>query len=147
MITIRTTREIHVESFVDSINEWAMPELFELYRIFGYDIVYRGIEDALSCEEIDEEDAPEDILKDYWVIIVKFCCDKSGKKIPLSKLYDLCLDEEDCNLYKIPFVDDKDEDGNEVIFVDEPKEQMKFFPEMEKGLPPYRLRIVKKKVA
>ena len=147
MITIKTIREIPAEQFVCDISEYEVPELFELYKMFGYETVFDSIDDALSYDEFEEDDDSSDAIRDNWFHIVKECCIKTGRKIPISKMDALNLDEDDCKEHKIPYVQDMDEEGNEVFFVDEQKEQMKLFPELEEGLPPYRLKIVKKKVA
>lgn len=146
MIAINTIRYISAERFCDEISECSLPKLYELYEIYGREIVYKAIDDGLCCADIDESDSYGEVIEAHWYAIISACYKHSGKKIPKSKLGKLELSEEDCCLYAIPWIDDRYSEGNEIIYMDEPPEQMKLFPEMEKGLPPYKMRIVRKKV-
>lgn len=147
MISIITTRQISPERFCSYIDKEDLPQLYCLYNVFGRDIVYDAIDKALELEDIEEDDGCVYWIEQDWYDICRECCKISGKAVPKLKLEDLELTEAACSEFHIPIVEDKDADGNDIIFIEEDPAQMVFFPEMEKGLPPYKQRIIKKRVA
>lgn len=111
--------------------------------VFGEERLGRYVERTYSGEEI------EDIISSLsqnkraiaWMVRDR------GKPLTFDEMGMLNITETDCisNGIKYEEVDEVDENGRRIRYVtiEESSDQMKLFPEMEEGLPPYRYKVAR----
>lgn len=142
----RRTQEEDVETFCSRISTHIYPEWWRAKQVLDEEVLYAAVDSVLQSIEFDEEEMDEGdlVCTEYWESIIReYSRIKRG--IPLSAVEKLGHDEWWCKQNHINFYIDKDEEGNEVKYVDEPENQMVFFPELEEGLPRYRYRVIVRK--
>lgn len=142
----RHTYEEDVETFCSRIDTDIYPEWWRAKQLLDEEVLYAAVDTVLGSEEFDEEEMDEGdlVCNEYWEkIIQSYSRKKDG--IPISTVEKLGYDRGWCDEHRIIWFEDKDEEGNEVKYVEEPENQMVFFPELEEGKPRYRYRVIVRK--
>lgn len=144
-VTVVEREEMTGSELCYYVSTYRYPHIKVAKDLFSDTVVYAAIEEALSWSEVDKDEIEETIGEHHWELIVLECCKLSRKGVPEDKIKDLNLyDIQNCEHIGIPIESAHDEMGNEVKWMEEQDNQMVFFPEMEKGLPKYRYRVIVK---
>ena len=142
----KRTHEEDVETFCSRICKYSYPEWWRAKKVLDEEVLYAVVDTVLQSIEFDEEEMDEGdiVCTEYWEEIIREYS-RIKKGIPLSAVEEIGHEQCWCEQNNIRFYLDKDEEGNEVKYVDEPENQMVFFPELEEGLPRYRYRVIDRK--
>ena len=138
--------EEDVETFCSRISNYTYPEWSRAKKLLDEEVLYAAVDTVLGYKEFDEEEMDEGdlVCNEYWEVIIQSYSRKKGG-IPISTVEKLGYDRGWCDDHRIIWFEDKDEEGNEVKYVEEPENQMVFFPELEEGKPRYRYRVIVRK--
>jgi hypothetical protein len=143
----RRTHEEDVETFCSNICTDTYPEWWRAKKLLDEEVLYAAVDTVLMHIEYDEEEMGDEgdlVCNEYWEEIIQSYSRKKGG-IPISAVEELGYDRRWCDEHKIIWYEDKDEEGNEVKYVEEAANQMVFFPELEEGMPRYRYRVIVRK--
>lgn len=144
-VTVVEREEMTGRELCSYVSTYRYPHIQVAKDLFSATVVYAAIEEVLSWAEVDKDEIAETIGEHHWELIVLECCKLSRKRVPEDNIKDLNLyDIQNCEHIGIPIEPTHDEMGNEVKWMEEQDNQMVFFPEMEKGLPKYRYRVIVK---
>lgn len=116
-----------VKAFVKAFGEDNVADFIE-----GY--LYRRTEQEI----IDEFNHSES----KFYAIKKIMTNKNIEKLSRAAMMQLHVSDSDCEKRSIPCEEaERDELGRVLISVEEDKNQMTLFPDLEEGLPPYHIKI------